>query len=289
MKRVVLLVLTNLAILVMLSVVAGLLGVDRYLAQDGLNLLPLLLFSAIIGFGGALISLALSKFVARHAMGVRVIDPRQPNGETEAWLVQVVERLARRANIGMPEVGIYEGAPNAFATGARRDAALVAVSTGLLRGMRKDEVEAVLGHEIAHVANGDMVTLILIQGVVNTFVFFLARVIGFLVDRLVFKTTRGVGMGYTLTVLVLQFVFGILASAVVAWFSRQREYRADAGSAAYLGSPQAMIAALRRLDTMTAEPLPESLRASGISGGKFSAFFSSHPSIADRVAALQRR
>ncbi|MDR0528250.1 MAG: protease HtpX [Zoogloeaceae bacterium] len=293
MKRVLLLILTNVAVMVVLSIVAALLGVDRYFTESGLNFSALLLCAAVFGFGGAFISLLLSKFMAKHTMGVRLIDPRRPNGETENWLAQTVERLARRANIGMPEVGIYEGAPNAFATGANRNAALVAVSTGLLRGMERREVEAVLGHEIAHVANGDMVTLTLIQGVVNTFVFFLARVIGFVVDSALSKG-RGnqsyrPGATYYAVVVVLQIVLGILASAVVAWFSRQREYRADAGSAAYLGAPQPMISALRRLEVMASEPLPESMAASGIAGGRLSNLFASHPSIEARIAALEAR
>ena len=287
MKRVVLLVLTNIAIMVVLSIICSILGVDRYLANDGLNLGALLVVSSIFGFGGAFISLLLSKFMAKHSVGATVINPQSPASETEQWLLQTVEKLSSRANIGMPEVAIYEGAPNAFATGARRDAALVAVSTGLLSGMKRNEVEAVLGHEIAHVANGDMVTLTLIQGVVNTFVFFLARVIGYVVDRAVFKTERGRGPGYMITVIVMQIVLGILASAVVAWFSRQREYRADAGSADYLGHPQSMIAALRRLGNMETEPLPDSMAASGIAGGKLSALFASHPPLEARIAALE--
>jgi heat shock protein HtpX len=289
MKRVVLLVLTNIAVMVVLSIVCSILGVDRYLTAEGLNLFGLLVVAAIFGFGGSFISLLLSKFMAKHSVGARVIDPQRPGSETEKWLLQIVGNLAKRARIGMPEVAIYEGAPNAFATGARRDDALVAVSTGLLGGMTRDEVEAVLGHEIAHVANGDMVTLTLIQGVVNTFVFFLARVIGYVVDRAVFKTERGRGPGYMITVIVMQIVLGILASAVVAWFSRQREYRADAGSANYLGQPQPMIAALKRLGNMDTQPLPESMAAAGISGGKLSSLFASHPPLEDRIAALEKR
>jgi heat shock protein HtpX len=289
MKRVALLLLTNVAVMVVLSIVCSILGVDRYLTDEGLNLFGLLVVAAIFGFGGSFISLLLSKFMAKHSVGARVIDPQRPGGETEKWLLQTVEKLARRANIGMPDVAIYDGAPNAFATGARRDAALVAVSTGLLGGMSRSEVEAVLGHEIAHVANGDMVTLTLIQGVVNTFVFFLARVIGYVVDRVVFKTERGHGPGYLITVIVAQIVLGVLASAVVAWFSRQREYRADAGSANYLGQPQPMIAALKRLGNMDTQPLPESMAAAGISGGKLSSLFASHPPLEDRIAALEKR
>ncbi|MDR1646969.1 MAG: protease HtpX [Zoogloeaceae bacterium] len=292
MQRIFLLLLTNIAVMVVLSIVASLLGVDRFLTQNGLNLGALLGFSAVFGFGGALISLAMSKTMAKHGMGVQVIDPQHPRGEREAWLVQTVERLARRANIGLPEVGIYEGAPNAFATGARKNAALVAVSTGLLQGMSRSEVEAVLGHEIAHVANGDMVTLTLIQGVVNTFVFFLARVIGFVVDSALSKgrneNSHAPGLAYHITVVVMQLVLGILASAVVAWFSRKREYRADAGSAQYLGQAQPMIAALKRLGGMSTEPLPENMAAAGIAGGRLSALFASHPSLEDRIAALEQ-
>lgn len=288
MKRILLLTATNLAVMAVLLVVARLLGVDQILTQEGLNLTALLFFSAIFGFGGAFISLLLSKTMVKHSMGVRIINA-QSRDSTEAWLFQTVERLARRANIGMPEVGIYKGEANAFATGAFRNSALVAVSTGLLACMDKSEVEAVLGHEIAHVANGDMVTLTLIQGVVNTFVFFLARVIGYLIDKAVFKTERGVGPGYYITVFLMQLVLGFLASAVVAWFSRQREYRADAGSAEYLGQPRPMVAALKRLQTISTGALPESMQALGISGGKLSALFASHPPLEARIAALEKR
>ena len=290
MKRVLLLVMTNVAIMVVLSIICAIFGFNQYLTAEGLNLFALLAASAVFGFGGALISLMLSKFIAKRSVGAQVIDPQAPGSETEAWLLRTVARLAGQAGINMPEVAIYEGAPNAFATGARRNSALVAVSTGLLRGMNRDEVEAVLGHEIAHVANGDMVTLTLVQGVVNTFVFFLSRVIGFLVDNFLSGgKRRGRGIGYTLTVLVCQIVFGILASMVVAWFSRRREYRADAGSAEYLGTPNKMVAALRRLDGMAKQPLPESMQAMGISGGKLSLLFSTHPTIEKRIAALEHR
>jgi len=293
MKRVMLLIATNIAVMLVLSIVASILGVDRFLTQEGLNLGALLVLSAIFGFGGAFISLLLSKTMAKHSMGVRLIGA-QSRDSTEAWLFQTVERLARRANINMPEVGIYNGAPNAFATGANRNAALVAVSTGLLASMDKSEVEAVLGHEIAHVANGDMVTLTLIQGVVNTFVFFLARVIGFLVDQALSGRDRnqqssGVGPGYYITVIVMQIALGILASAIVAWFSRQREFRADSGSAEYLGQPRTMIAALKKLKQLSTGALPESMQALGISGGKLSAMFASHPPLDERIAALEKR
>jgi heat shock protein HtpX len=288
MKRIILLTVTNLAVMAVLLVVASLLGVDRYITEEGLNLGALLGFSAIFGFGGAFISLLISKFMAKRAMGVRVISS-QSRDSTEAWLYQTVEKLARRANIGMPEVGIYNGEANAFATGASRNSALVAVSTGLLNSMDKHEIEAVLGHEVAHVANGDMVTLTLIQGVVNTFVFFLSRVIGYMVDKAIFKTKNGVGLGYYITVFLMQIILGILASMVVAWFSRRREYRADAGSADYLGQSRSMICALERLQTISTGGLPQSMQALGISGKGMLAVFSSHPPLKDRIEALERR
>ncbi|MDR1727169.1 MAG: protease HtpX [Acidobacteriota bacterium] len=290
MKRVFLLIMTNIAIMVVLSIVCTILGVDRWMTGYGLNMGALLAMSAVLGFGGSFISLLLSKFIAKHAVGAQVIDPAAPGGETERWLLLTVERLAREAGVDTPEVAIYAGEPNAFATGARRNAALVAVSTGLLQGMSRNEVEAVLGHEMAHVANGDMVTLTLIQGVLNTFVIFLSRVVGYIVDSAISgndSRRRGRGIGYTLAVFASQIVFGILASAIVAWFSRRREYRADAGSAQYLGA-QSMIAALRRLGGMGTEPLPTSLQAAGIAGGKLSMLFATHPSIEDRIAALER-
>jgi len=286
MKRVFLFVATNFAVMLVLSLVCSLLGVNAYLTEEGIHFGLLLAMSAIFGFGGAFISLALSKFIAKRSVGAYVIST--PRNNTEAWLVQTVAQLAKQANIGMPEVAIYEGPPNAFATGARKDASLVAVSTGLLQGMSRSEVEAVLGHEVAHIANGDMVTLTLIQGVVNTFVFFLARVVGHVVDKAVFKTERGVGPGYWITVLVCQVIFGILASVVVAWFSRQREFRADEGSARYLGQAKSMIEALRRLGGMQTEALPETMKAAGFSGGKLSLLFSTHPPIEARIAALQK-
>ncbi|MDR2737048.1 MAG: protease HtpX [Gracilibacteraceae bacterium] len=285
MKRVSLLILTNFAIMAILLVVCMLLGVDKYLTEAGLNLPMLLIFSAILGFGGSLISLLLSKTMAKSAMKVHIID--RPTNETEEFLYQTISKLAQEARIGMPEVGIYEGEANAFATGARRDAALVAVSTGLLRSMNKDEVEAVLGHEIAHVANGDMITLTLIQGVLNTFVFFLARVLGFVVDKIVFRNERGTGIAYYITVIAAQLVLGILASVIVAYFSRRREYRADAGSAKYLGQPNTMISALQRLGNMKTEALPDSMKASGIAGGKLSFLFSTHPRLEARIDALK--
>ena len=287
MKRIVLFILTNLAVLVVLSVVLKLLGLDRAMySQTGLDYGSLLAFSAVVGFTGSIISLLMSKTIAKWSTGAHVIE--QPSNEAEAWLVETVRRLAQRANIGMPEVAIYEGDANAFATGAFKNSALVAVSTGLLQQMNKEEVEAVLGHEMAHVANGDMVTLTLIQGVVNTFVIFLSRVVGTLVDRAVFRNERGSGPGYFITVMVCQIVFGILASLIVAWFSRQREFRADAGSAQFLGSPKPMVNALKRLGGIEPGALPQGLQAFGITErNSFLALFSSHPPIETRIAALE--
>ena len=289
MKRIFLLIATNVAIMVVLSLVVSVLGLDRYLTREGLNLQALLAFSAVLGFGGAFISLLISKWMAKRAMGVKVIT--QPANETERWLVNVVTQQAQAAGIGMPEVGIFDSPdPNAFATGANKNSALVAVSTGLLRNMRREEVEAVLGHEVSHVANGDMVTLTLIQGVMNTFVFFLARVIGYVVDRVILKNERdGVGIGYMLTVIVAQVVLGILAGMVVAWFSRQREYRADAGGA-HLAGTNSMIGALealKRVHTPTA--LPEQMKAFGINDAAptgLQRLLMSHPPLDARIAAL---
>jgi heat shock protein HtpX len=289
MKRVVLFLATNLAVLLLLSVLIRVLGLDRWLTAEGIDYRGLLVFSAVLGFGGSFISLAMSKTIAKWSTGARVIDGTE--GGTEQWLVQSVRRLADKAGIGMPEVAVYQGAPNAFATGAFRNASLVAVSTGLLQSMSKDEVEAVLGHEIGHVANGDMVTLTLVQGVVNTFVVFLSRVVGFFVDKAVFRTERGIGPGYFITVIVCQIVFGILASTIVAWFSRQREFRADAASADLLGTPQPMMHALARLGGLEPGALPESMRAAGITDrpSGFAALFSTHPPVEARIAALQAR
>jgi len=288
MKRIFLFIATNLAVVLLLSVVASALGVDQFLTQNGLNLETLLWFSLVMGFGGSFISLLISKQIALWSTGAHII--KSPEGAHERWLVDTVRRLADKANIGMPDVAVYEGAPNAFATGAFKNSALVAVSTGLLESMSRDEVEAVLGHEITHVANGDMVTLTLIQGVLNTFVFFLSRVVGFIVDRTVFRTERGIGPGYYITVIVSQIAFGILASIIVMWFSRQREFRADAGSARLLGTPQPMIGALRRLGGMQPGALPQSLAAAGVNGAPgWAALFSSHPPIEERIAALQGR
>ena len=289
MKRIFLFLATNLAVILVLSVVLKLLGLDRAMvSQTGIDYGGLLAFSAVVGFTGAIISLLMSKSMAKWSTGAHVIE--QPQNQAEAWLVETVRRLATKAGIGMPEVAIYEGEPNAFATGAFKNSALVAVSTGLLQSMNKEEVEAVLGHEVAHIANGDMVTLTLIQGVVNTFVVFLSRVVGTIVDRAIFKTERGTGPGYFITVIVCQIVFGILASIVVAWFSRQREFRADAGSARYLGSPTPMVNALKRLGGLEPGALPQSMAASGITDKPgWAALFSSHPPIEARIAALQSR
>jgi len=288
MKRILLFIATNLAVVLLLSVIASVLGVDRFLTQNGLDLQSLLWFSLLMGFGGSFISLLISKQIALWSTGARVI--KEPEGAHEQWLVATVRRLADKANIGMPEVAVYEGAPNAFATGAFKNSALVAVSTGLLESMSREEVEAVLGHEITHVSNGDMVTLTLIQGVLNTFVFFLSRVVGFIVDKTVFRTERGIGPGYYITVMVSQIVFGILASVIVMWFSRRREFRADAGSARLLGTPQPMIGALMRLGGMQPGALPQSIATAGVNGAPgWASLFSSHPPIEDRIRALQAR
>ncbi|HKQ16849.1 MAG TPA: protease HtpX [Steroidobacteraceae bacterium] len=290
MKRILLLVATNVAVLLVLSITLRLLGVDRFLDESGsgLNINALLIFSTVLGFGGSLISLAMSKFIAKRAMGVRVIE--QPRGEAEVWLVETVRRQAAAAGIGMPEVGIFEAPDmNAFATGPRRNNALVAVSSGLLRGMSRREAEAVLGHEISHVANGDMVTLTLIQGVVNTFVIFLSRVIGYVIDRVVFKTERGHGPAFLVSVIVAQLVLGILASMIVMWFSRRREFRADAGGAKLEGRDP-MIAALERLRQQHPQPLPDQMAAFGISGtlGQgLKRLFMTHPPLEERIAALR--
>jgi heat shock protein HtpX len=289
LKRVFYLVLTNIAVLVVLSVAVRLLGLDRYLTQQGMDYGALLVFAAVIGFGGAFISLALSKWTAKRMTGARVIE--QPRDALEQWLVATVQRQARQAGIGMPEVAIYDAPePNAFATGMSRNKALVAVSTGLLRSMGREEAEAVLGHEVSHVANGDMVTLTLIQGVLNTFVIFLSRVVGQIVDRAVFRNEDGHGPGFFIVSLVAQILFGILASMVVMWFSRQREFRADAGGAR-LASRTAMIGALERLGGVRDNTLPDRLAAFGIAGrraGGFARLFMSHPPIEERVAALRR-
>ena len=287
MKRILLFVLTNVLVVTVLGVVASLLGVNRYLTANGLNLGSLLGFALVMGFGGAIISLLISKPMAKWSSGVRIIN--QPQNADEAWIVDTVRKLADKAGIGMPEVGIFDGEPNAFATGAFKNSALVAVSTGLLVGMTREEIEAVIGHEIAHVANGDMVTMTLIQGVMNTFVVFLSRVIGYAVDSFLRKNderSSGPGIGYMITTLVLDIVLGFAASMVVAWFSRHREFRADAGSAQLLGRRQPMINALARLGGMHAGELPKSVAAFGIAGG-MGQLFSTHPPLEERIAALQ--
>jgi heat shock protein HtpX len=286
MKRILLLIATNFAVMLVLSIVVSVLGLDQWLTAEGIDYYSMLVMSAVFGFGGAFISLLMSKTIAKGSTGAQVIDGSE--GTTQYWLVQTVQRLAQEAKIGMPEVAVYEGPANAFATGAFRDSALVAVSSGLVDSMSREEVEAVLGHEISHVANGDMVTLTLIQGVLNTFVFFLSRVVGFIVDKAVFRTERGVGPGFYITMIVSQILFGIAASAIVAWFSRRREFRADAGSASLLGSPKPMIAALSRLGSLQTGGLPDQVKAFGInSNSGLANIFATHPPIEVRIAALQ--
>ena len=287
MKRILLFVMTNLAVVVVLGIVANLLGVNRFLTANGLNLGALLGFALIMGFGGAIISLLISKPMAKWTSGVRVIE--QPQNTDEAWIVETVRKLADKAGIGMPEVGIFDGEPNAFATGAFKNSALVAVSTGLLQGMTKEEIEAVLGHEVAHIANGDMVTMTLIQGVMNTFVVFLSRVIGYAVDSFLNRGNEqrsGPGIAYMITTIVLDIVLGFLAAIVVAWFSRHREFRADAGAAQLMGRRQPMMNALARLGGMQPGELPKSVAAMGIAGG-IGKLFSTHPPIEERIAALR--
>ncbi|MCG8428648.1 MAG: protease HtpX [Chromatiales bacterium] len=287
MLRIGLFLATNLAIMLLISIVFQLLGLESTLAANGvdLNLQALLVMSAVIGFGGSIISLMISKFMAKRSMGVQIIE--KPSNELESWLVNTVQRQAQQAGIGMPEVGIFDSpAPNAFATGANKNNALVAVSTGLLQAMNRDEVEAVLGHEVSHISNGDMVTMTLIQGVVNTFVVFFSRIVGHAIDRIVFKTERGYGPGYYIGSIVAQIIFSLLANIIVAWFSRRREFRADEGGAS-LSSNQKMANALRRLQQAhEPQPLPNELAAFGISGG-FASLFSTHPPLEDRIAALE--
>jgi heat shock protein HtpX len=290
MKRIVLFIATNLAVMLVLSLVLNVLGIGRGVSAAGINVGELLIFSAVVGFTGSIFSLLISKPMAKWSTGARVIET--PANSTEQWLVATVRQLSERAGIGMPEVAVYDGEPNAFATGAFKNSALVAVSTGLLQSMSRDEVEAVLGHEVAHIANGDMVTLTLIQGVVNTFVVFLARVVGYFVDKVLLKgdSDRGPGIGYMVTVFVCEIIFGLLASIIVAWFSRQREFRADAGSAKLMGSPVPMQNALARLGGLAPGALPSSMAASGISGGGggWGALFSTHPPMEQRIAALSQ-
>ena len=289
MKRIILFVLTNIAVMAVLMITTRILGVDRYLTANGLNMTALAGFSLIMGFGGATISLLMSKQIAKWSTpGFVLIN--QPRNADEAWIVDTVARFAQKAGIGMPEVGIFEGDPNAFATGANKNNALVAVSTGLLYNMTREEVEAVIGHEVAHIANGDMVTMTLIQGVMNTFVVFLSRVIGYAVDSFLRKgdsESSGPGIGYMVTTIVLDILLGFLAGIVVAWFSRQREFRADAGAAQLMGRKQPMINALARLGGLTPGELPKSMAAMGITGG-LGKLFSTHPPIEERIAALQQ-
>jgi heat shock protein HtpX len=288
MKRILLFVLTNFAVMAVLMVTSRILGVDRFLTQNGLNMTALAGFSLIMGFGGAIISLLMSKSMAKWSMGLQLIN--QPRNADEAWIVQTVQKFADTAGIAMPEVGIYDGAPNAFATGAFKNSALVGISTGLLQSMTKEEVEAVIGHEVAHIANGDMVTMTLIQGVMNTFVVFLSRVIGYAVDSFLRKgdsQQSGPGMGYYITTIVLDILLGFVAAIIVAWFSRQREFRADAGAAQMMGRKQPMINALARLGGLTPGELPKTMQAMGIAGG-LGKLFSTHPPMEQRIAALQQ-
>lgn len=290
MKRIFLFICTNIAIMLVLSLVVNLFGVNRFLSAKGIDFGMLLAFAAIMGFGGSFLSLYMSKTIAKWSTGSKIIE--RPQNSTEQWLVNTVERLAHQANLPMPEVAIYDGEPNAFATGPSKSNSLVAVSTGLLQSMNEQEIEAVLAHEVAHIANGDMVTLTLIQGVVNTFVFFLARVVGYLVDSVLIRNddeeSSGYGIGYMATVFTCEILFGFLATLVVMYFSRQREFRADSGAAHLLGSPQFMIAALRRLGGMETAGLPQNMASSGIAGGRsWTSLFATHPRIDERITALQ--
>ena len=285
MKRIMLFVMTNIAVMVVVGIVTSLLGVGRY---TGTNTGQLMIFSLVVGFSGAIISLLMSKSMAKMSMGVKIIN--QPANADEAWIVDTVRKFADKSGIGMPEVGIYEGEPNAFATGAFKNSALVAVSTGLLRGMTREEVEAVIGHEVAHVANGDMVTMALIQGVMNTFVVFASRLIGSLVDGFLRRgsDSSGPGIGYYATTIVLDILFGVLAGIIVAWFSRQREFRADRGAAQLMGQPQSMMNALARLGGMHAQgqEMPKNMAAMGIAGS-IGKLFATHPPMEERIAALK--
>jgi heat shock protein HtpX len=288
MKRILLFLATNVAIVLVLSVTMRLLGVEPYLNANGLNLTSLLIFAAVMGFGGSFISLAISKWMAKKSMGVQVIE--SPNNATERWLLDTVHRYSKEAGIGMPEVGIFDSPEvNAFATGMSKNSSLVAVSSGLLEQMTREEAEAVIGHEVAHIANGDMVTLALIQGVVNTFVMFLSRVIGYFIDKVIFKTENGTGPAFFISMIVAELVLGVLASIIVMWFSRQREFRADSGGARLAGR-QNMIAALERLNSLHPAPLPDRMAAFGISGGGASGLkrlFLTHPPLSERIQALR--
>jgi heat shock protein HtpX len=287
MKRVVLFLITNLAVMVVLSISTRILGIDRFLTSNGLDMGVLLAFSALIGFGGAFLSLLMSKTMAKWSTGARVIG--QPGNQDEAWIVETVRRLAAKAGLPMPEVAIYDGAPNAFATGPSRSKSLVAVSTGLLQSMDRKQVEAVLAHEVAHIENGDMVTLTLIQGVLNTFVIFLSRIVAYGVDSVLRRDNEegGPGIGYWIGSMVCEILFGVLASIIVMYFSRKREYRADAGAAALMGDRRPMIDALHAPGNLQAGLLPKAMAASGIAGGGMMALFSSHPPLESRIAALQ--
>ncbi|ANT65476.1 MULTISPECIES: protease HtpX [Prosthecochloris] len=288
MKRIVLFLLTNFAVIIVLSITARLLGIDHFLTANGLNMGMLLAFAALIGFGGSFISLLMSKTMAKWSTGAKVIE--RPQNQDEAWLVDTVRQLSKKAGLPMPEVAIYNGAPNAFATGASKSNSLVAVSTGLLQSMNKQQVEAVLAHEVAHIENGDMVTLTLIQGVVNTFVIFLSRALAYVIDSFLRgndEESTGPGIGYWISSIVLDIMFGILASIVVMYFSRQREYRADAGAAQLMGDKRPMIEALRGLGSLQAGQLPKEMAASGIAGSGMMALFSSHPPLESRIAALE--
>jgi heat shock protein HtpX len=289
MKRIALFLLTNIAVMVVLGIVVNVLGLNRFLTANGLSITGLLGFSLIMGFGGAIISLLMSKPMAKWSTGAQII-----NGSTDrnhVWIVETVKRFADKAGIGMPEVAVYEGPPNAFATGAFKNSSLVAVSTGLLQSMTREEVEAVIGHEVAHVANGDMVTMTLIQGVMNTFVVFLSRVVGYVVDKVILRNTSdGPGIGYYVTTIVMDILLGVLAAIIVAWFSRQREFRADAGAAELMGRKQPMINALARLGGLDPGEMPKSLQSMGISSrpSGLMALFSSHPPLEDRIRVLQQ-
>ena len=288
MKRIALFLLTNVAVMVVLGIAVNLLGLNNFLTSNGLDLTSLLGFSLVMGFGGAIISLLMSKPMAKMSTGAQVIND-SPDA-THQWLVNTVSRFAQSAGIGMPEVAIYEGAPNAFATGAFKNSALVAVSTGLVQSMTREEVEAVIGHEVAHIANGDMVTMTLIQGVMNTFVVFLSRVIGYVVDRIILRNDReGPGIGYIVTTIVMDLLLGVLAAIIVAWFSRQREFRADAGAAGLMGRKQPMINALARLGGIDPGEMPKAMQAMGISSrpSGLMALFSTHPPMEERIARLR--
>lgn len=289
MKRIALFIATNLAIMVVLgiflTILSAVFGINFRMGGPTLNLGPLMVFSLVVGFTGAFISLLMSKQMAKWTMGLQMIT--QPANPMEAWLVDTIRRHAEKAGIGMPEVAIYEGDPNAFATGASKNSSLVAVSTGLLQSMNKEEVEAVLAHEVAHIANGDMVTMTLVQGVMNTFVVFISRIVGYVVDRIILKNeNEGPGIGYYVTTIVMDIALGFLAAIIVAWFSRQREFRADAGAADIMGTSRPMVNALARLGGVHTEELPGPVKGFGIAGG-IGSLFASHPSIEERIAALQ--